>query len=213
MTSEAMSDTPEKNSKRPRENEELDYLRKDPRLIESSFADNYEASIFPFTEETFPYLQATKEWLEETFQCIYCSEWIERKQSFGQLNCSYHPKTLERIEIRLEQNYYGTYYPVYSNVYECCKHTQESKGCTPCDHSDRIHTKSTVLIPEYFICKDLIVNVWAEAVLDTVYVFERLDSEKDKESTTNTPVDVHSQIPIRERKFDLFRTYHTIKRY
>jgi hypothetical protein len=215
-TSEVITDKPVVHvRKREREgDEELEHLRKDPKLIESSFADGKIAATFPFTEETFPYFSHTLEWLEEKFECVYCNTEVLRKETFGRFNCMHHPYLPIPMQVGYEKGDDGYYQEIFIERYPCCEKGLDDKGCTPCDHIESIHTQPTIKIPAYFFAKKLIINVREDAVEDTSYAYEILlneDGTLAPDAALNAP-NATTPIPTK-RKFDLFRTFHVIKRY
>lgn len=199
--------------KRDREgDEELEHLRKDPSLVTSSFADEKKASTYPFTEETFPYLKETIEWLGCSFKCVYCNEIILRKESIGRLDCFHHPYLPIRMEIGKEFGEDGYYHTIYAEKYPCCDGTLDSRGCRSCDHNDTLHTLPTMSVQRYFLEHKHIVGVRTKAVIFTHPVYEKelnedgtlVNGSSDSDSTTTTS--------HKKKKFDLFQTYYTIKR-
>ena len=151
-------------------------------------------------EQNYPYLKnGLIQWLGLSFKCAQCGQIIQRKQSFGNYTCSFHP----------QDKIYANQYPEYSNLpshylmYTCCKRFEHDTPCTRCDHRPKSSfSKQTVHIPAFFIEKKWITNIHPDSIVDKHMVYKKED-RPEKTTTTST----------KKRELDLFRSYIVVSRW
>lgn len=155
-------------------------------------------------EQNYPYLKnGLIQWLGLSFKCAQCGQIIQRKQSFGNYTCSFHP----------QDKIYANQYPEYSNLpshylmYTCCKRFEHDTPCTRCDHRPKSSfSKQTVHIPAFFIEKKWITNIHPDSIVDKHMVYKKEDRPEKTTTTTTTT-------STKKRELDLFRSYIVVSRW